>query len=192
MKIYSAYSDNELVALLSNGDELAFAEIYNRFWSKLLVVALNRCNNQLDAEEVVQEIFYSLWKRRTTLQLRHGLNTYLSVAVKYKVINILAKRHQEKLHLDSLPHGELIEETTTRWINERELKNQIEQGINSLPEKCRIVFLMSRDEGKSASQIAQELGISQKTVEAHLGKALKDLRNSLNVTLPVLLYLIKK
>lgn len=192
MKIYSAYHDTELTTLLTKGDELAFAEIYNRYWDKLFAVAFHRCGDQLDAEEIVQDIFFSLWHRRAKLDLKHSIYTYLSVAVKYQVINKLAKQHRKILHLESLGSGEGVEDTTELWFTEKELKQQIENSIRGLPEKCRIVFLMSREEGKSARQIAEELNISQKTVEAHMARALKDLRNSLGVALPVLLYLLRK
>ncbi len=192
MKSYSEYSDSELAALLGKGDDMAFAEIYDRHWEKLFAVAFHRCDDELDAEEIVQDVFYSLWKRRSELDLQYGLSTYLSVAVKYQVINALGKKHRKYLHLKSISSEEQVEETTELWLNEKELKRQIEEGIKILPEKCRIVFLMSRNEGKSARQIAEELGISQKTVEAHMGKALKTLRNSLNLSVPILLFILRK
>lgn len=192
IKLYSSYDDRELTALLSNGDDLAFTEIYDRYWEKLFAIAFNRCNDLLDAEEIVQNVFFSIWKRRAQLDLQYKLSTYLSVAVKYQVINVLGKKYHRQSHLQGLSTNEPMEESTELWLNEKELRGQIEKGITALPEKCRIVFLMSRNEGKSAKQIAKELGISQKTVEAHLGKALRDLRNSLNISIPLLLYLLRK
>ncbi|RZK27287.1 MAG: RNA polymerase sigma-70 factor [Flavobacterium sp.] len=192
MDIYTSYTDSELATLMAEGDDMAFSEIYNRYWDKLFAVALHRCDSQLDAEEIVQNVFYSLWKRRLDLKLQYGLHTYLSVAVKYQVINTLAHKQRRSLHLAELETTEISEDTTDRWLNEKELLAQIERGIKNLPEKCRIVFLLSRHEGKTAKEIATQLGISQKTVEAHMRRALRDLRNSINISLPLLLYLLKK
>lgn len=192
MADYSKYTDQELLGLLKQGNDLAFVEIYNRYWDKLFAVAYHRSGDEQDAEEIVQDVFLSLWNRRLSLDLTHSISTYLSVAVKYQVINKLSRQHRKILHLSTLDGEDAGEESTDLWFNEKELKQQIEKSINALPEKCRIVFLMSREEDKTAKQIAKELNISEKTVEAHMSRALKDLRKSLNIALPVLLFYLTR
>lgn len=186
-------SDHQLLELIGKNDRQAFTELYNRYWDKLFTVAMHRLNDEHEAEEAVQEVFLSLWQRRNTLKLTHTINTYLSVAVKYRIINHLDKQYRKKQHIDnlatSLPQGE---DSTSHWLSEKELRVQLEKGINQLPPKCKIVFLLSRDEQKTNAEIAAELNIAEKTVEAHMTKALSSLRQNLNLSVPVLLYLLHK
>ena len=86
------YTDSELLSLLRQGVESGFTEIYNRYWKNLLVVAVNKTGDLDEAEEIVQDIFVSLWNRRETLEITSSLNNYLAVSVKYRVIKALAKK----------------------------------------------------------------------------------------------------
>jgi len=186
-------TDSELIALIRNDNRDAFTTLYQRYWDKIFAVAIHRLGVEEEAEEIVQEIFLSIWTRRKSLKLTHSLATYLSVAVKYKVINHLARKHRMQLQLDELTNATpATENSTSNWLDEKELRTQLEKCINKLPEKCRIVFLLSRDENKTYAEIATELNISQKTVEAHMSKALSTLRSDLKIALPLLLFLLNK
>jgi RNA polymerase sigma-70 factor (family 1) len=193
MKAYNQLSDAELCAALKASDERAYTEIYNRYWDKIYTVAVNRLNDKIEAEEVLQDVFFSLWKRRTALDIQYSLNTYLSVAVKYQIINHqsrqLRKASQIATHISM---QEPAIDSTQLWFSEKELQHQLTMSINKLPEKCRIVFKMSREEYKTNSQIATELGLSEKTVEAHITRALAILKTSLKVSIPLLMFLLKK
>lgn len=185
-------TDHELLSLLKEGDRNAFTTLYNRYWDKLYAVAYNRLADEYEAEEAVQNIFLDLWKRKDSINLTHTLATYLSVAVKYHVFTRLAQIRREKLHTEQLKTGAIEgKETTAEWLSEKELKKQLEQIINALPEKCKIVFLLSREQNLTNKQIAEELEISEKTVEGHITKALNTLRGSLSVTLPILVILLE-
>lgn len=186
-------TDHQLLELIQKGDRLAFTELYNRYWDKLFTVAMNRLDDEHEAEEAVQEVFLSVWQRRSTLQLTHSVNTYLSVAVKYRIINHLDKQYRKRRHIDHLTISASREvDSTSQWLSEKELRRQLEQSINNLPEKCRIVFLLSREEQKTNAEIAAELNIAEKTVEAHMTKALSTLRQTLNISVPLLIYLLEK
>lgn len=178
MPSYSTLPDMDLVALLNEGDKSAFTEIYNRYWKKLFVVASYRLNCLEDAEEVVQHIFTSLWQRRETLALSSNLHNYLSISVKYRVIKMLNKYYHHQQYIRQLIPNEL-DDSTQQTIAFDELKEVLEQYISELPEKCRLVFQLSREQGYTQKQIAMELRISEKTVEGHLGKAYKSLRSKL-------------
>src|SRR5579862_8502546 len=187
------YSDCQLIDLLKHGKEAAMTEIYERYWNKLFVIAHNRLNDKSEAEEVVQDVLFSIWKRRAKLQIQYTLNTYLSVAVKYQVINRQSRLYQ-RINNQELLNSVQYEavDTTQLWFAEKELKEQLSLAVNKLPEKCRIVFKKSREDGKTNAQIAKELGVSEKTVEAHITRALNTLKSSLQVSIPLLLYLLKK
>lgn len=191
---YIKYTDTALLELLRNDDNNAFDAIYRRYWEKLFAVANNRLKNRMEAEEVVQDVFFSIWKRRAELDIEHTLNTYLSVAVKYQILNRQASAYHkaQKNRIGECGHAEPAADTTQLWFNARELQHQLLSSINRLPEKCKIVFLKSREHGKTNTQIADELNISVKAVEAHVTRALHILRNALGISLPVLLHLLLK
>jgi RNA polymerase sigma-70 factor (ECF subfamily) len=180
MSLHASYSDLELLDLIRLGDKMAFSEIYSRYWKKVFTVASNKIGQLEEAEEIVQDIFISLWDRRESIIITTSLNAYLAVSVKYRVIKILAKRSLYNKYADySLNVIPISSNSTEDWLEFEELKSRLELLVSNLPEKCRLVYKMSRENGMSQKQIAEEFCISEKTVEAHIGKALKVLRTGL-------------
>jgi RNA polymerase sigma-70 factor (family 1) len=193
MNSYESFSDVQLISHIKDGDQGAFTEIYRRFWDKVFAVAYHRLANQTEAEEVVQEVFLSLWKRRSNLQIKYSLRTYLSAATKYQVINKQSRGYffaEKGNSLDDIPEHGI--DSTELWFSERELRQELDKHINELPLKCRLIFKMSREDYKSNAAIAEELNVSEKTVEAHITRALKILRGKLGISLPFILYLLSK
>lgn len=178
LNLYAYHTDEQLVDLLNSSDENAFTEIYNRYWDKLFVVASHRLGSE--AQEIVQEVFYNLWKRRTTLQLTHTLSIYLAAAVKFEVINRLAaqKRWQRYLQYSS-GRVEPEQNFTQQQVDFDSLQEQLSALVKGLPDKCRLVYQLHREEGYSQKEIAVKLGIAYKTVEAHLSAALRKIRRGL-------------
>lgn len=172
---------------MQNSDEAAFTEIYNLYWKKLFFIAAHKLNNLCEAEEIVQDIFLDLWKRRKEFNISVSFSSYLSVCVKYKVINVLARRSQ---HLRYSKHAISVNNaadlSTQYSLGFEELKEQLMKETAKLPEKCRIVFQLSREHGYSQKQIAQELQISEKTVESHISRALHSLRTGLGNLMTIL------
>ncbi|HVW95111.1 MAG TPA: RNA polymerase sigma-70 factor [Mucilaginibacter sp.] len=178
---YNILDDKNLTALLQNGDDAAFTEIYNRYWDRLFSIAANKLRDFDEAEEIVQDIFVSLWKRRDKLSVIDTLSSYLAVSVKYRVIKALDKRYRKKEFSNHTQQStSLVDYSTEQWLEFEELKGRLALLVADLPEKCRMVYQLSRDAGFSQKKIAAQLGISEKTVEAHLGKALKTLRTRLS------------
>lgn len=174
-------NEKELLTRLYNSDQQAFTDIYNLYWKKLFFVAAHKLHNLSEAEELVQDIFLDLWNRRHELQIQGNLSSYLAVCVKYKVINVLAKRnlkarYQQHAYLTS----SLADQSTIQTLQLEELKKQLMAETNKLPHKCRLVFELSRNDGYTQKQIANRLRISEKTVEAHLSRALRALRTGLS------------
>ncbi|MBE8721846.1 RNA polymerase sigma-70 factor [Sphingobacterium pedocola] len=179
MRSYSNHTDVELLSLLIQSDAVAFTEIYNRYWKKLFVLAANRMHNLEDAEEVVQDIFTSLWNRRDKVEITSELSSYLAVSVKYRVIRTLNRYYNMQKYVDAALTDHAIDDSTQQYLAFDELRTELGKYVQQLPEKCKLVFQLSREEGYSQKQISEELGISEKTVEAHLGKAFKTLRSKL-------------
>jgi RNA polymerase sigma-70 factor (family 1) len=180
MDVFNNHTDSELLQLLKAGSDAAFTAIYNRYWNKLFAVAVGKIKDLDEAEELVQELFVSLWKRRQELEITSGLEVYLAVSVKYKVIKILGKRYKLRKYKDSLDELGIVDDSTQQWLAFEELRERLSKLVGELPGKCQLVYRLSREKGYSQKQIAKELNISEKTVEAHLGKALKTLRTGLN------------
>ena len=181
MALLKTITDDELLLLLKKGDDAAFTEIYQRYWDRLFVLAMHRLGNMEEAKELVQDIFFNLWKKRNSLQLEYSLNTYLATAVKYEVLNRMASRsrHQRYRQHASLTWQEATPDTENQ-LQFHELQQQLASLVKELPQKCRIVFQLSREKGYSQKRIATELGIAEKTVEAHLSLALRKLRMGLS------------
>ena len=180
MSSISSLNEKGLLLQLAKGNEVAFTEIYNQYWGKLFTIAANKLNNLAEAEELVQDIFLDIWKRKSELQVSSNLDSYLAVAVKYKIINILAKRnHQQCYSLHIARTNDDSDFSTEQWLSFEDLKDRLSKMVAKLPEKCQLVFKLSRDEGLSQKEIAAELNISEKTVESHISKAINTLRNGL-------------
>lgn len=171
--------ESELLRKMAQGDDLAFTEIYHQYWKLLFSVAANKLNNLADAEEVVQDVFADLWKRRQEIDIRQSLKSYLAAAVKFQVYSLLYKRHRQR------HHEKLLQQHTSHLSHVEEqfdlkaLQEQLQQTTAQLPERCKLVYELSRDAGLSNKEIAQSLEISEKTVENQMTKALKHLRTSL-------------
>ncbi len=194
MARYNHQSDTELLQLLKEGNERAMTAIFNRYWDRLLAVAMNRLNHQLEeAEECVQDVFVRLWRIRERLDLQYSLYTYLSAAIRYRAYDMLDQQHRRQLPIESFPEG--FEQGSEEYaadarLLEKELLDKIEASISQLPTKCQIVYRKSRQEGLSNAEIARQLDIAEKTVEAHLTKAAKDIEDNLNKHLPTILLFV--
>lgn len=171
--------ESEWLRKMAQGDEMAFTEIYHQYWKLLFSVAANKLDNLAEAEEVVQEVFADLWKRRDQINIRQSLKSYLAAAVKFQVYNLLDKRYRQRHHEQLLQQDHFTISHVEEQYDLKALQEQLQQTTARLPERCRLVYEMSREDGLSNKEIAQSLDISEKTVENQMTKALKHLRTSL-------------
>jgi RNA polymerase sigma-70 factor (ECF subfamily) len=177
MALMGSYTDKQLLELLKNSNEASFMEIYDRYGEKLFAIAYNYSKHKETAEEVVQDVFLSLWNRRNTLEIK-SLSAYLATAAKFAIFARLRKEYRRKwlLTKDWAPEMAESEEAA---IHARFLKEYIDQAVGALPEKCRIVYRYSRENNMTIPEIAQNMHLSPNTVENHLSRALKILRLTL-------------
>ncbi|HEY4289242.1 MAG TPA: RNA polymerase sigma-70 factor [Puia sp.] len=188
MSSYSSLSDFQLAELLRTEGEPVFRFLYERYWNKIYVIARHRLNDRQEAEEVVQDIFTRLWRRRSSLTLTKGFDNYFAVAAKFEVINRLAKNARATAFERDIAYAlSAVDETTLRQLDYNELQEKFQLEVNALPEKCRIVFRLQHDQGYTQQQIADELNVSTRTVEAHLAKARRILRGAFGNFLGLLL-----
>lgn len=179
--------EKNLLYRLASGDEEAFESIYNHYWKCLFTLAAQKLNNLAEAEEVVQDIFLDIWKRRENLNI-NCLSSFLAVSVKYKVINILASRSQRRRYINASQAMPSADESTEETIRFNELKRLLGSETARLPDRCRLVFRLSKEHGVPQKRIAVLLGISERTVESHIAKALKSLRANLGHIISLLFF----
>lgn len=184
------YKGEQIISLLLSGDESTFEKVYKHFFSPLHAYAINMVKDEDIAKGMVQNVFLKLWERRERLSFSGSIQAYLYGAVYHECLNHL--RH-EKVKLKN----QLYVENTKIESNEAmigmelmDLKANLHDAINELPERCRTVFHLSRFEGLKYKEIAEQLNISNKTVEAQMGKALKTLRVKLLEYLPLIIWFI--
>ena len=171
------YDERTLTHLLQQGDEEAFELLYNRYWEKLLTVAYHRTGSMETAKELVQDVFTNLWRRRNHLNIKTTFAAYIFSAMKYTILDYIRSQAVKEKYAEAIKKTALgTDNTTIDFIAYRELNSILEKEINKLPEKCRMVFRLSRVEHYSTKEIAEKLQISPKTVENQLTKALKVLR----------------
>jgi RNA polymerase sigma-70 factor (family 1) len=189
MSAIQILDDKALTDLLRDGNEPAFTEIYNRYWNKLYYIAYKLLKDTDSAEEIVQEVFLVLWKKRESLVIQ-SLTQYLAAMTRYSVYRHCAKEKQLKENenaLGVLSAGDIAEIDVDNKI----LLEIILNLSNKLPEKCRLVFQYNKLQDMSLADVAEQLNISQKTAEGHLTKALRTIRGSLGASMSdFLLFLI--
>ena len=169
------WPDEKLIQQLQQDDRYAFEIIYNRYVAKLYLSAYSILKDEDQCKELVQEILVQLWIRRKESQII-SLQSYLLTAVRYKVLKVL-QRDAKKVIIEE---GELEQlggiKADHDRLTENDINRLLDQGVAELPEKCREIFIMSRKQYLSNKEIAEQLGITTKTVENQMTIALRRLR----------------
>ena len=174
----SGAADAALLARIRQGDHQAFAAVFRAHYPLLAAVAA-RLSTPEQAEEIVQDVFLSLWERRGALDVDGSIRSYLLAAIRFASASavrrsMVAERHRAagfEFHAPPpLADAALMDDERARVIT---------AAIDRLPERCRMVFVLVRVEGLSYADAAASLGIAEKTVDAQMGKALKRLRDDL-------------
>lgn len=173
--------DSRLLVALQADDPTAFETIYNHMASKLLHYINSRIQNREQSEEIVQEIFVSLWVRRQEIDIHNSIEAYLYAAAKYQLLNYIRSESVRNKYAEHFAlFTSMSSENTEELINLTDLKTAIEEHVSQLPPKCQQVFRLSRFTGKSIQEIADEMSISTRTVENYITQALKHLRQALS------------
>lgn len=168
-------SDEELVRLIAQGKESAYYTLFERHWERLYKISLGITRDEEIAKDVVQEVMLSVWKRRETLTVEK-VGAYLSRSAKLQSLKTLRDAHLEKYETLFDVH---IAGSPAEQLEAADLQASLAQALAGLPERCREVFLLSREEELSNAEIAQKLNISQRTVETHISNALSHLKGKL-------------
>lgn len=189
-------NERELISLLESRNEAAFEKVFKTHFKGLHGYACSILKDEMVAEEVVQNVFFKLWERTENLSINGSLTAYLYRAVNNESLNYL--KHQKV----KMAHGQFVAYRNERQVEGasgkiqlKELESRLQQALNDLPEQCRTIFQLSRFEELRYREIANQMGLSIKTVENQMGKALRILREKLadllTTAIPFLLHFIK-
>lgn len=184
------YSGAEYWQKIKNGDKPAFEQVFSTYYQALCNYACTTVKDMDEAEEVVQNTFFNIWNKKEALEVTTSIKSYLYRAVHNECLNRI--KHSKVRRLYAEDHKAFMAggfEDSSKQFHGKELAALINKAIDSLPEQCSNVFKLSRFENLKYQEIADHLNISVKTVENHMGKALKLLRIQLKDYLPALLFL---
>ncbi|HMH21052.1 MAG TPA: RNA polymerase sigma-70 factor [Puia sp.] len=187
------FTDKGFLELLRQGNELAFEKVFTTYYEALHAYAFIILGDGAIAEELVQEVFFSVWAKKDKLDIRSSLKSYLYKSVFNECMDHLKHRKHKAIHTSYVLHQARISssgEDADRRAGLKDLEKKLQKALNDLPEQCRIIFQLSRFEGAKYQEIAAQLGLSVKTVEAQMGKALRRLRISLAEFLPLLIFFL--
>lgn len=180
-----------IVTEISAGNERAFEQLFRKHYAGLCGYAGRYVWDPDQAEEIVQDLFYNLWNKKNNLNIDISIEAYLFRAVRNACLNYLKHQKVRQQHVDSVRNssdsGQISSDDSLETL---ELQEKIDEVVDSLPPERQKIFKLSRYEGKKYKEIAEELGLSIKTVEAQMGKALKSLRENLTEYLVILLLVV--
>lgn len=161
------------------GDQTAFDDLFRQYYRYLVVVAFRYLQDDHRAKDMVQEVFLDFWKRRETIQIEQSIKAFLRRAVVNNCLSTLRKN--QRIDLKETPDmtASRLQDKVDKIYEYKELEEIVEAAVSSLPERCQAVFRMSRQENLSHKEIAEKLGISTKTIENQMTKALKIIREAL-------------
>ncbi|MFM9986032.1 MAG: RNA polymerase sigma-70 factor [Flavobacteriales bacterium] len=180
-------TEEQIMNALRANDQNAFEMIFRTWYSPLCNFANSFLKDKDESEEIVQNAFVAFWEKRSQIQIDTSLKSYLYRSIRNACLNAIKHEKVKRAHADhALSNSAFAEESDSTLSGE--LENRIEKAIATLPEQCRLVFKMSRIEELKYAEIAEQLGISIKTVENHMGKALRIMREELKDYLILLLF----
>ncbi len=180
MKINEPVSDLELVEKLQKGDMEAFDQIFTKYGDKLFGFALKYLKSKEETEGLVQDVFLKIWENRKNLKKESSLKSYLFTIAYHNMCRIFRKKNIHEKFLEEMGFSENTSINLEEKLEYKATLEQVDQLIEKLPEKQKIIFIKSRKEGKSTKDIADEMNLAPGTVDNQISAAIKFLRKNLS------------
>ncbi len=182
--------DSALLIALKNGDQAALETLFRTYYERLCNYANTMLNDGDESEEIVQQLFIQIWEKRASMNISNSIQAYLHKAVRNSCLNKIKHNKVKRLHAEEVTALANHSEPSSSISLQNELQDQIKKAIESLPEQCRIIFKLSRFEELKYSEIADQMGLSIKTIENQMGKALRIMREKLKDYLVIIIMLM--
>ena len=164
---------------IRQGNLKEFEKVFKEFYPHLCLYALRFVKTKDLSEEIVQNLFCQIWENRKDLNIHTSIKAYLYRSTYHNALQVLRKKGSQNKYEEYVKHHHNEYESTSNTLEEKEINKIVQQTLSTLPQRCGIIFKMSRFEGLKYQEIAKKLSISVKTVEANMGKALKAFRHNL-------------
>jgi RNA polymerase sigma-70 factor (ECF subfamily) len=185
------YTDIQLVDNIRRGDSKSFELLFNQYADSLVRYATTILKDQDEAEDIVQQLFVGVWTKKESLEVNSSIKSYLYRSVHNSSLNKIKQQTVKEGYAEYFTYvNDGMAAAASVEMDRKETDALIRKAIDELPEQCRLVFQMSRFEHLKYQQIADQLGISIKTVENQMGKALKHMRERLKDYITVLIFLM--
>lgn len=173
------YNDEQLLMLLRADDETAMTVIYNTYAKGMLDAAFNVLRDRSLAEDILQEVFVSLWLKRKRLVINSSLRAYLYTSIRYQVFKAIRRGKGSEGLFEQLEERIWGEPSPENLLYHKELQARVNKIVTTLPAKCQEIYILSREQHLSHREIAEKLQITTKAVEFQITIALKRIRQSL-------------
>jgi RNA polymerase sigma-70 factor (ECF subfamily) len=194
MKDFSLYSDKQLMQEIKADNMFAFDTLYKRYSRRLFRFGYSLLKSQEETENLIQDVFLNLWEHRGNVEKDTSVKSYVFTIAYNSAISILRKKAKETQFIEYLKTLQVVnQEPVNVQLEFSELTTRLDEIVRSLPQRQREVYLLHRVDGLKYSEIAERLGISVNTIENHMSRALKTIREkignySLIITLFVYLF----
>jgi RNA polymerase sigma-70 factor, ECF subfamily len=171
--------EREIIWRIRQGDLKQFETLFRSSYTSLVKYARTLLKDHDTAEEIVQDLFFSIWQNKEKIKIESSLNGYLFRSVHNRCLHYIEHLKVVERHEKEMAEQSTFTDSPADVLQYKELQARIARTIEKLPERCGQIFCMSRFEGLKYSEIAEKLSVSVKTVEANMGRALKEFRKAL-------------
>ena len=180
--------EKKIVLALKGGDVRALKALYELYSGKLYQYSLAICKSSMLAEDVVQEVFIKIWEKRETLKEEHAIQSFLFTIARHRLLDLIKRAAKEaEVFREMAGHLPTMDHQIEQSIAYQERYTHVQHAISNLPPQRQLIFRLSREEGLSYAEIAQNLGITKGTVNIQIVKALKSIRDYLDLKEAVIL-----
>ena len=180
MKVITNFNTEEIIRRLKRDDKSAMDELFQYYYPRLYHFSRSILKIENEIDDILQDVFVKIWLNRHKISNAETFNSYIFTITKNEVLNFLRSKMRDQNFKDELLLRSVAEEYQSQNLVEfNEIKAGIDKIVEGLPEKRRQVFILSRTEGLSNKEIAQQMNISEKTVEDHITHAIKHLKRAM-------------
>ena len=172
------YNEQELIQLIAQSDEIAFAKLFDHYRDKIYTVALKLTHSTTVAEEIVEDVFLKIWLRRYCLEEIENFSAYLFVIARnetYKILKQIARNY--KMILFTAKEATVHDNNTEEYLLSKEMTSILQKAIDRLPHQQKQVYKLMKEDDFKRGEVAELLQIKPETVKFHLAQAMKNIRN---------------